>query len=112
MSDTLSVADALRELELVKLKKQWKEYKNPDILENIWSTRGCFQPNCSQWNDTSMNEKIDLLKELINDKNFSTLELALNMREIGNVKFNKSIKEKDIIMGMSQLIDFLLKNKK
>lgn len=103
-------------IELRKAPINWKVSKNSDEMDDIdqeiWKTRGCFQKSCSEWNGTEMNQKIELLDELINNKEYDTLQLVIRMMNRGNIDFNKDIQELDIIMGMSQIIDHLIKNQK
>lgn len=107
----LTVTDGLREIEILAAREQWQDKNDDAIWSDIWKTRGCFQSTSSEWNNTTMDEKIDLLKHLINKKGFDTLQLSLSMMEDGNSEFNKDIKEIDLIMSMSKIIDHLLKEK-
>jgi len=109
MAQNLTVADGMREIELLKERKHWKDAKKSEMLFDSWQTRGCFQSNCAEWKQTTIEEKVDLLSDLINQKDYDTLQLSLTMMEYGNSKFNKNIKEKDLIIGMSKIIDFLIK---
>lgn len=103
-------------IELRKAPMKWRVSQNSDemadIDQDIWKTRGCFQKSCTEWNRTEMHQKIDLLDELINNKEYDTLQLVIRMMNMGNMDFNKDIQELDIIMGMSQIIDYLIKNQK
>lgn len=87
------------------------EIREANEWADIWETRGCFQTTCSEWHETTMDEKVDFLAELINKKGFNTLKLAISMMEGGNNELNKDIKEIDLVIGMSKLIDHLLKNR-
>jgi len=80
-----------------------------DKEQDIWETRGYFQPSCHEYKQTSMDEKVELLKQLLNKTDCNTLGIVLQMKDIGNNELNKDITDIDIIMGMSNILDHLLK---
>ncbi len=104
-----TMANGLRLIELMSMQKNWKNIDKDDVHNDIVKTRGCFQTTCSEWKHTTMDEKIGILKELINDKEYSSLELSMQMMEIYNSQYGKEIKELDLLMGMSKVLDYLLK---
>jgi hypothetical protein len=105
-----------RELNLVVAKKTWKtsedEEKSINIENTIWQTRGCFQPTCHEWKQQSMEEKVEQLSDLVNNHGYDVLQLALRMKDMGNNELGKDIGDFDLIHSMSQIIDYLLKDKK
>jgi len=56
-----------------------------------------------------MPKKVELLKELINQENFTTAELSIKMIDTYNKEFNKEIRPIDLVLGLSSLVDYLLK---
>jgi hypothetical protein len=79
---------------------------------DITSTRGCFDIVSNEYSDMNMPEKITLLKELINEKGYSTTGLALGMLDIYNEEYNKNIKPLELVLSMGNIIDYLLKEEK
>ncbi len=106
----LTMAHGLRMMELLSFKNTWKDIDKEEVHNEIVKTRGCFQTTCSEWDSTTMAEKIQLLKELVNDKGYDSLQLSMQMMEIYNTQFGKEIKEIDLLMGMSRILDHLLKD--
>ena len=104
-----------RMIQLKNAPKIWKvpkdEEKMDEINNIIWQTRDCFQNTSNEWTRTSMNQKVELLSQLKKDYGLGTLELALRVMDIGNNEHNKDIAELDLILSMSEIIDFLLKEK-
>lgn len=111
MSNNITINNGLRMIKLIHAKKNWKNSNEADIWSDIWSTRTCFDSACSEWNATTIDEKIAILKELINNKGFDTLQLSISMMEVGNTRYGKDIKEIDLVSSMSTIIDHLLKTK-
>ncbi len=73
--------------------------------------RGCFQTSCTEWNMTSMDEKVEAIKELITNGDFTTLKLSLSMLDTCTNEYNKEIEPIDLVIAMSEIIDYLLKDK-
>ena len=113
--DTSTVSSMHRMLKLFEASTDWKVSNNKDnmaeIENTIWSTRGCFQSTSNEWNQTSMEEKIKLLHKLKKNENLNTLELSLRVMDIGTQQLNKDITELDLILSMSEIIDYLLEQK-
>ena len=86
------------------------EEKMNDIENSIWKTRGCFQTTCSEWDNSTMDEKITKLKNLSNN-NLDVFQLSIRMKMMGVEDFNKEIDDLDLVIGMSKIIDYLLKEK-
>lgn len=83
-----------------------------DIENTIWQTRGCFQTTCSEWDRTNMDEKVKLLKDLADNHDLDVFQLSMRMKVMGVEDFNKDITDLDLVMAMSEIIDYLLKDKK
>lgn len=75
---------------------------------DIISTRGCFDISSHEYNQLDMTKKVDLLKKLINTKGYKTAGLAVGMMDICNADCNKGIKQIDLVLGLSALVDYLL----
>lgn len=110
-TENISPSKVYRILKLVEAKESWKNSNDENVWSDIWSTRTCFDQASSEWNRTTIDEKIALLKELINNKGFDTLQLSMTMMEFGNRDFSKGIREIDLVSSMSTIIDHLLKTK-
>lgn len=72
--------------------------------------RGCFDSVSSEWDRSSMDEKLEALKYLVEheDKNISSL--SIGMMEHCNNELNKNITPLELIMSMGEIIEYLLKN--
>ena len=70
--------------------------------------RCCFDFSSSEFRSTSMEEKIERLKYLVNERNERCFDLALNMMDYCNTTAGKDIKPIDIAMAMGVLLDRLL----
>ena len=71
--------------------------------------RGCFDNPSYEWNDSTMEEKVEALRVLVNEENYSTFKLALGMLDYCNHNAGKDIKPFDLVMSMGEIIDHLLK---
>ena len=109
MNEEITMAKGLRLMKLMQMQRKWKNIDKDEVHNDIVKTRGCFQTTCSEWDSTTMDEKIGILKELINDKEYSSLELSMQMMKIYNSQYGKEISEMDLLMGMSRILDYLLK---
>lgn len=103
-NQNLTLTKAMREIELAKEKEQWKNIKKDEVFTDIRKTRVCFHPFTSEAKVKKIDEKIKLLQELVNDKGYDTLQLALQMKDTDT----NSPDNIDLIMGMSKIIDYLL----
>jgi len=82
------------------------------MIENTpCSLRSCFDRSSSEWQATTLEEKISMLKKLINEDGENTLKLSIGMMDYCNKENGKDIKPKDLILAMSEIIDHLLKEK-
>ena len=82
---------------------------NDKKYNEILSTRGCFDIASDEYTKLDMSKKVELLKELINQENFTTAELSIKMMDTYNKEFNKEIRPIDLVLGLSSLVDYLLK---
>ena len=112
MAEGLTMAKGLRLMELMILQKRWKDIEKDEVHNDIVQTRGCFQTTCTEWDSSTMEEKVELLKDLVNNKGYDSLQLAMQMMKIYNEQYGKEISEIDLLMGMSRIMDYLLKESK
>ena len=112
MAEELTMAKGLRLMELMMLQENWKDIEKDEVHNDIVKTRGCFQITCSEWDSSTMEEKVELLKELVNNKGYDSLQLAMQMMKIYNEQYGKEINETDLLMGMSRIMDYLLRESK
>ena len=80
-------------------------------ISSLCSLRTCFDHSSSEWNETSLDEKVSMLKKQINDNTNSTFKLSLGMLDYCNTEAGKDIKPLDLVISMSKIIDHLLKEK-
>ena len=73
--------------------------------------RGCFQTTCTEWDMTSIDEKTEAIKELITNGDFSTFKLSIMMLDTCTNEYNKEMTPLDLVFGMGEIIDYLLKEK-
>ena len=109
----MSMSKGLRLQEVFANAHDWEVDTNQDKMNDIenliWSTRGCFQTTCSEYNRTTMDEKISLLRNLSKNNNLDIFQLAMRMKIMGIEDLNKDIDDLDLVLGMSAIIDHLLK---
>ena len=111
----ITISKANRMMKVINSTTNWEvstdKEKMMDIENTIWQTRGCFQTTCSEWNRTNIDEKVKLLKDLADNHDLDIFQLSMRMKIMGVEDFNKDITDLDLIMGMSEIIDHLLKEK-
>ncbi len=74
--------------------------------------RGCFDSASSEWNKSTIAQKVEALEVLINRDKVLTSTLILKMLSYCNQEANKGIEQKDVILSLSKIIDyFLIKEK-
>ena len=112
MAEEVTMAKGLRLMKLMSSQRTWKDIEKEEVHNDIVKTRGCFQTTCSEWDSTTMEEKVELLKALVSNKGYDSLQLSMQMMEIYNTQFGKEINETDLLMGMSRILDFLLNKEK
>jgi hypothetical protein len=112
MEKEITMAKGLRLMELMILQKSWKDIEKDEVHNDIVQTRGCFQTTCTEWDSSSMEEKVELLKDLVNNKGYDSFQLAMQMMKIYNEQYGKEISEIDLLMGMSRIMDYLLRESK
>lgn len=103
----MDVSDSIMDWEVSTVKENMM-----DIEHTIWQTRGCFQTTCSEWDRTNIDEKVKLLKDLADNHDLDVFQLSMRMKIMGVEDFNKDITDLDLVMAMSKIIDYLLKDKK
>ena len=103
-NQNLTLTKTIREIELAKEKKQWKNINQDEVFTNVRQTRICFHPFTSEAKVKKINEKVKLLQDLVNNKGYDTLQLALQLKDTDT----NSPDDIDLIMGMSKIIDYLL----
>jgi acyl carrier protein len=96
-------------MKLMQMQRKWKNIDKDEVHNDIVKTRGCFQTTCTEWDSSTMEEKVELLKDLVNNKGYDSLQLAMQMMKIYNEQYGKEINETDLLMGMSRILDFLLR---
>jgi len=74
--------------------------------------RKCFDHASHEWTQSTLAEKIEELKKLVNEDGENTLKLSLEMMDYCNKEAGKDIKPIDLIISMSKLLDYMLKEKK
>lgn len=84
----------------------------PLEVENSCLLRGCFDHACHEWKESTLDEKVVALKNLINNDGENTLKLSMGMLSYCNEKAGKDIKLIDLVISMSHLLDHLLKEEK
>lgn len=84
-----------------------------DIMDEIYglnykhrTLRTLFDPNSSEWNETSITEKLDILKTILNSKLINLEDLILSYRIFYSVEINKS----HVIKSMEKALSILLSN--
>jgi len=74
--------------------------------------RSYFDYSSHEWKESTLNEKIEALKKLINEDDENTLKLSMGMMDYCNNEADKDIKYIDLVISMSKIIDYLLKDEK
>jgi len=114
--DTITMSKQNKMIGVFTSAQTWEvdtdEEKMNDIENAIWQTRGCFQTTSSEWDRSTIDEKIMQLKGLSDNNNLDIFQLSMRMKMIGVDDFNKDIDDLDLLIGMSKIIDHLLKEKK
>ena len=71
--------------------------------------RECFDMLSHEWKGSTMEEKVEALRVLINEEKHSTFDLAQGMLNYCNHNAKKDIEDFDLVRSMSEIIDHLLK---
>ena len=82
-----------------------------ELLQSSCLLRSCFDTASAEWSWSTMNEKVEALRVLINDEDSNTLKLSMDMLSFCNEEAGKDIKMIDLVISMSYIIDHLLTNK-
>ena len=102
-SPTMNAFDRVQKLEQC-IKKDISD----DQYNEIYPTRGIFQLSTSAYDSTTMQEKVDTLKQLLNKEDNCTFSLAITMMDLVQENGN-DIEPLDLAIGMGKIIDFFLK---
>ncbi len=70
--------------------------------------RGCFDSASSEWNKSTIEQKVEALKVLINRDKVLTSTLVSKMLNYCNNEVNKGIAQEDVLLSLSKIIDYLL----
>ena len=68
-----------------------------------------FDFSSSEWKSTAIENKIEVLKQLLTEEDANTLKISLGMLDYCNTQAGKDIKLMDLVVSMSKIIDHLLK---
>jgi len=85
------------------------ELKFMDKDQKIWNSRELFDKFCSEYNDSSMAEKQEILEFLIND-GLKVNEILFGILSQAK-ELNKNIQPIELLMGVGELLEFIIKNK-
>ena len=109
---------------LPKKRRQEMKSSNNPILEQIVEQsryepdfniaqscllRECFDMPSHEWKGSTMEEKVEALKVLVNEEKHSTYNLARGMHDYCNHHAGKDIELSDLVVSLSKIIDHLLK---
>jgi len=67
--------------------------------------RECFDNVSSEWNNSTMEQKIEALEVLVKEKNHSINELIFGMLDYCNKEANKDINSITIAISLGQLLE-------
>ncbi|MBT5935592.1 hypothetical protein [Sulfurimonas sp.] len=79
------------------------------LSDNPCSMRKYFDSASSEWNSSEIDQKLQELQVLVNEKNASILKLSVEMIDYCNKESSKNIKPMDLVLSMSKLLDAVLK---
>ena len=71
--------------------------------------RECFDSASTEWNRSTIDEKVEALQKLIKDDGENTLKLAMGMLDYCNEEEGKKMPLSTLVFSMSELLDHLLK---
>lgn len=74
--------------------------------------RECFDSVSSEWNNSTMEQKIEALKVLVKEKNHSINELIFGMLDYCNKEANKDIKSVTIAIALGQLLEHCIRSER
>ena len=63
----------------------------------------------SEWNRSTIDEKVDALRKLVKDDGENTAKLSLGMLDYCNRESGKDIKLLELVLSLSELLDNTLK---
>ena len=91
-----------------KLDTCIKENITDDDYNKMYPTRSIFQISTDSYADSTMEEKVSTLKNLLNSNDYCTFEIAINMMKQAQNNGN-DVEPLDLAIGMGKIIDYLLK---
>ena len=71
--------------------------------------RECFDMASSEWDRSTIDEKVDALQQLVKNDGENTLKLAMGMLDYCNREAGKDIKLLELVISLSTMMDNLLK---
>lgn len=85
-------------------------------LEEIDYTRSCLLRECfdsasSEWNNSTLEQKIEALEILVREQKRSVNDLILDMLKYCNQETNKNINTIDIIVTMGKLLEYVIQKR-
>lgn len=72
--------------------------------------RTVFDPYSSEWNDTSMEQKVSILKKLIESGEMLEV-IAMEYKDFYKKEINKPAVANDFDKGLIHILEYLMKNK-
>jgi hypothetical protein len=84
-------------------------FSDKDIWEHR-TLRTVFDPSSSEWSDTALSEKIDILRKIVeSEENLSVLVLEYRERYLEQGR--KDISD-SVTQGLAEILEYTLKTKK
>ncbi len=95
--------------------------KNKNFFERIDEMMGCnedyehrtlrtvFDSFSSEWDDTDMEEKVEILKKMVDSGmniGITSVEFLMEMEDL-----NKKISDNDVLLSISAILEYVLKNR-
>jgi hypothetical protein len=94
-----------------KIKQQKQIDPNFNVLDSA-ILRTCFDPYCSEWKSSTLDQKVESLKYLREQGYKDTFTLAKSVLVHLQEKQNKNIDLEDITMALANLLDHMLEERK
>ena len=73
--------------------------------------RHCFDPYCSEWNQSSIEEKISTISKNIEENNTNCFALAMKTFVSLKEEYGKDIHPIHILSAMGSILDYLIKER-
>ena len=68
--------------------------------------RGCFDSTSSEWQKSTIEQKVEALEVLINRDKVLTSSLIIKMLDYCNKEANKGIEQQDVLLSLSKILNF------